>query len=456
MNATIVINLAYLVSCVSFILGLKMLQSPLTARRGNWISAGGMVLAVFATGLNKEAIPYLWSFLIFLAGGSLIGIFAAKKVKMTAMPEMVALLHGFGGLASMLVGWSIYHARPDIPLFTTIDVFLSIFIGGVTFTGSMVAWAKLSEKIPGRPLVFSLQKFFNFSLIVLVIVLGIFYCMDPKESYALLLWVILGSLVLGVTMVIPIGGADMPVVISLLNSYSGLAACTVGLVLENNLLIVSGALVGANGVILSTIMCRAMNRSLAHILFSGFSSVGAQKKERLQGEVKSMTPKDAYFVLEAAKSVVIVPGYGLAVAQAQHVVRELEEMLEENGTEVKYAIHPVAGRMPGHMNVLLAEANVSYDKLIEMEDINRSMSTVDVCMVIGANDVVNTSARDDVSSPIYGMPIIEVDKAKNVFVLKRSMSAGFAGIENPLFFKDNTYMIFGDAKETLQALVAEF
>ncbi len=456
MNPEIVINLAYLVSCVSFIFGLKMLQSPLTARKGNWISASGMLLAAFATILHKEALPYLWSFLIFLTGGSAIGIFAAKKVKMTAMPEMVALLHGFGGLASMLVGWSIYHATPGLALFTTIDVFLSIFIGGFTFTGSMIAWAKLSEKIPGRPLVFSWQKIFNFSLIALVIVLGVFYCIDPKESYSLLLWIILGSLVLGVTMVIPIGGADMPVVISLLNSYSGLAACTVGLVLENNLLIVSGALVGANGVILSTIMCRAMNRSLAHILFSGFSSAASQKKEKPQGEIKSMTPKDAYFVLEAAKSVVIVPGYGLAVAQAQHIVRELEEMLEENGAEVRYAIHPVAGRMPGHMNVLLAEANVSYDRLIEMDDINRSMATVDVCMVIGANDVVNTSARDDATSPIYGMPIIEVDKAKNVFVLKRSMSTGFAGIENPLFFKDNTSMIFGDAKETLQALVAEF
>ncbi len=456
MNPDVVINLAYLVSCVSFIFGLKMLQSPLTARKGNAISAAGMLLAAFATSMNREALPYLWSFLIFLAGGSLIGIFAAKRVKMTAMPEMVALLHGFGGLASMLVGWSIYHATPDLSLFTSIDVFLSIFIGGVTFTGSMVAWAKLSEKLPGRPLVFSWQKFFNLSLIALVIVLGVFYCTDPKESYFLLLWVILGSLFLGVTMIIPIGGADMPVVISLLNSYSGLAACTVGLVLENNLLIVSGALVGANGVILSSIMCKAMNRSLAHILFSGFSSSDIQGQKQQMGEIKTMTPQDAYFVLEAAKSVVIVPGYGLAVAQAQHLVRELEERLEENGAEVQFAIHPVAGRMPGHMNVLLAEANVPYDRLIEMEDINRTMSNVDVCMVIGANDVVNTSARDDAKSPVYGMPIIEVDRAKYVFVLKRSMSTGFAGIENPLFYKENTTMIFGDAKETLQAIIAEF
>jgi H+-translocating NAD(P) transhydrogenase subunit beta len=456
MNPEVVINLAYLVSSVCFIFGLKMLQSPSSARKGNWISAGGMVLAAFATSLHKEAIPYLWSFLIFLAAGSLIGIVAAKKVKMTAMPEMVALLHGFGGLASLLVGWAIYHAKPDLSLFTSIDVFLSIFIGGVTFTGSMIAWAKLSERIPGRPLVFSWQKILNFSLILLVVLLGIFYCMDPKNSYGFLLWIIALSLAIGITMVIPIGGADMPVVISLLNSYSGLAACAVGLVLGNNLLIVSGALVGANGVILSSIMCRAMNRSLTHILFSGFSSGSSSGKEKVQGEIKSMSAKDAYFILEAAKSVVIVPGYGLAVAQAQHVVRELEEVMEENGAEVKYAIHPVAGRMPGHMNVLLAEANVPYDRLVEMEDINRSMSTVDVCMVIGANDVVNTSARDNPESPIYGMPIIEADRAKNVFILKRSMSTGFAGIENPLFFKDNSFMIFGDAKETLQTILSEF
>jgi H+-translocating NAD(P) transhydrogenase subunit beta len=456
MNPQIVINLAYLVSCVCFILGLKMLQSPVTARKGNWISASGMLLAAFATVLNKEALPYIWIFLIVLGAGSLVGILAAKKVKMTAMPEMVALLHGFGGLASMLVGWSIYHDHRDLPLFTTIDVFLSIFIGGVTFTGSMIAWAKLSEKMPGRPIIFSAQKLFNFSLIALVILLGIFYCKNPTDSYFLLVWIIAGSLVLGVTMIIPIGGADMPVVISLLNSYSGLAACAVGLVLENNLLIVSGALVGANGVILSSIMCKAMNRSLSHILFSGFSSSKVEGKEKTVGEIKSMTPKDAYFILEAAKSIVIVPGYGLAVAQAQHVVRELEELLENNGAEVKYAIHPVAGRMPGHMNVLLAEANVSYDRLIEMDDINRTMSNVDVCMVIGANDVVNTSARDNPTSSIYGMPIIEADRAKNVFIFKRSMSTGFAGIENPLFFKENAYMIFGDAKESLQALISEF
>ncbi|MEI6243189.1 MAG: NAD(P)(+) transhydrogenase (Re/Si-specific) subunit beta, partial [Chlamydiota bacterium] len=265
-----------------------------------------------------------------------------------------------------------------------------------------------------------------------------------------------GSLIVGVTTVIPIGGADMPVVISLLNSYSGLAAAAVGLVLENNLLIVSGALVGANGIILSSIMCKAMNRSLAHILFSGFSSQSTQKETSSQGEIRAITPADAYYVLEAAKSVVIVPGYGLAVAQAQHAVRELEELLEENGAEVKYAIHPVAGRMPGHMNVLLAEANVPYEKLVEMDDINRTIDTVDVILVIGANDVVNLSARDNAKSPIFGMPIIEADKAKNIFVLKRSMASGFAGIENPLFFRPNTSMIFGDAKKTLQELISEF
>ncbi|MBI5346315.1 MAG: NAD(P)(+) transhydrogenase (Re/Si-specific) subunit beta [Chlamydiae bacterium] len=455
MNLQVMINISYLVSCVCFIFGLKMLQSPLTAKRGNIISASGMLLAIVATLMHKEVVNYTYIFAAILVGSS-IGIFAAKKVKMTGMPEMVALLHGFGGIASLLVGWSIYHARPNIPLFTTIDVFLSIFIGGVTFTGSMIAWAKLSERLPGKPLVFSFQKIFNFSLIAFLIILGIIYCNNPQENYSVLLGIIAGSLVLGVMMVIPIGGADMPVVISLLNSYSGLAACAVGFVLENNLLIVSGALVGANGIILSSIMCRAMNRSLAHILFSGFSAVSEQKKEKEQREVKSLSPKDAYYVLEAAKSVVIVPGYGLAVAQAQHAVRELEELLEANGADVKYAIHPVAGRMPGHMNVLLAEANVPYDHLIEMENINRIMSNVDVCLVIGANDVVNPSARDDATSPIYGMPIIEADRAKNVFIFKRSMASGFAGIENPLFYKDNAFMIFGDAKNSLQALIAEF
>ena len=296
----------------------------------------------------------------------------------------------------------------------------------------------------------------NGIFLVGLLVMGGIYSLEPATSQTMFYWIIGLSLLLGILLIIPIGGADMPVVISLLNSYSGLAACATGFVIQNNVLIVSGALVGASGIILTMIMCKAMNRSLGNVLFSGFGgkTMGGKKEET--GEVKSCSPQDAYYVLEAARSVVFVPGYGLAVAQAQHAVKELATILENNGAEVKYAIHPVAGRMPGHMNVLLAEADVPYDQLIEMDDINPILDTVDVCMVIGANDVVNPAARDDETSPIYGMPIIEVDKAKNVFVLKRSMASGFAGIANPLFFKENTTMIFGDAKKTLQEIIAEF
>ncbi|MCB0212795.1 MAG: NAD(P)(+) transhydrogenase (Re/Si-specific) subunit beta, partial [Anaerolineae bacterium] len=363
--------------------------------------------------------------------------------------------NGSGGLASMLVGWAEYQRNIDPPTFTAGIIALTVLIGGVTFTGSVLAWAKLSGKMDGKPILFQGQQIVNALLLLAILVCGILFTISPPTSFLILMILIVLSLILGVMSVIPIGGADMPVVISLLNSYSGLAACAAGFVIENNLLIVAGALVGASGIILTNIMCKAMNRSLGNVLFSGFGSATGGGTV-VEGEAKPISAEDAYLVLEAANSVVFVPGYGLAVAQAQHTVRELGELLEDNGAEVSYAIHPVAGRMPGHMNVLLAEANVPYDQLVEMDDINPIMETVDICIVVGANDVVNPAAREDEASPLYGMPIINVDKARTVIVLKRSMRAGFAGVENPLFFKDNTRMLFGDAKASVQSLVREF
>jgi NAD(P) transhydrogenase subunit beta len=381
-------------------------------------------------------------------------------VKMTAMPEMVALFNGSGGLASLLVGWWEYHQYPQINTFTAVSVILAVLIGGVTFTGSLVAYGKLAEKLPTQPILFSGQQIVNALLLAAIVAGAVIYGLNPAVNQSIFFGLIALSFMLGIMAVIPIGGADMPVVISLLNSYSGLAACAAGFVIMNNVLIVAGALVGASGIILTNIMCKAMNRSLAHVLFSGFGSGagsgGAAGAKKAQGEVKAVSASDAFYVLEAASSVVFVPGYGMAVAQAQHVVRELADLLEAGGREVRYAIHPVAGRMPGHMNVLLAEADVAYEQLFEMDAINPIMSTIDVAIVIGANDVVNPAAREVKSSPIYGMPIINVDQAKTVFVLKRSMASGFAGVENPLFFNENSRMLFGDAKASLQALVNEF
>lgn len=454
MNLTIVIEIAYIVSAILFVLGLKQLSSPATARNGNKLSAVGMLLAVVAV-LLTQGLSFQW-IAIGIVVGTVIGVFAARIVAMTAMPEMVALFNGCGGIASLLVGWAVYHYQPINDTFTSVTILLSVLIGGITFTGSLVAWGKLSEKLPGKPILYNGQKFVNLLLLAAVLLGSVLFTLDPAANYPVFIGIIGLSLLLGVLVVIPIGGADMPVVIALLNSYSGLAACAAGFVVMNNILIVAGALVGASGLILTNIMCKAMNRSLSNVLFSGFGSVTQSAKSGAeQGEVKALSVQDAYYILEAAQSVVIVPGYGLAVAQAQHAVRELGELLEANGAEVKYAIHPVAGRMPGHMNVLLAEANVPYDQLIEMDNINPTMETVDVCIVIGANDVVNPAARNDESSPIYGMPIINADKARTVFVLKRSMATGFAGVQNELFFYDNTRMIFGDAKQTVQGLIAE-
>jgi NAD(P) transhydrogenase subunit beta len=451
------IDLGYIIASILFILGIKMLGKPELARRGNLISSLGMLIAVVAA-LFECCLTFSWV-ITGLIIGSLIGIIAARTIQMTAMPQMVALLNGFGGIASLLVGWENYHSQPDNNLFIRVAVLLAVLIGGVAFSGSLIAYGKLAEKISGRPVSFRGQLVLNAMIMGLILIAGALLAYNPTAAYAypLFILIMLLALILGVLGVIPIGGADMPVVIALLNSYSGLAACAAGFIILNNVLIVAGSLVGASGLILTGIMCKAMNRSLGNVLFSGLKTVtGKSADATVQGEPKPISSEDAYFILEAAASVVFIPGYGMAVAQAQHAVRELGDILENNGAEVRYAIHPVAGRMPGHMNVLLAEANVLYEQLAEMDDVNPIMETVDVCIVIGANDVVNPSAREMASSPIYGMPIIDADKAKTVLVLKRSMAAGFSGVDNPLFVKENTRMLFGDAKATVQQLVAEF
>ena len=471
---TFIIPVLYIVSAILFVFGIKQLSKATTARRGNATSALGMLIAVIAT-LVGRGFQFQWIIVGALAG-AIIGVLASRLVKMTAMPEMVALFNGFGGLASLLVGWGTYQLVADsfgvgwgVPApdgaaflaavggsFSSVTIYLAILIGGVTFTGSIIAWGKLSGAVTQKPVLFTGQNVVNFLILLAILVGAVWFTVNPDQYWVAV--VATGvALLLGVMVVIPIGGADMPVVISLLNSYSGLAACAAGFVIRNNLLIITGALVGASGIILTSIMCKAMNRSLGNVLFSGFGAAGGTTSgSAIEGEAKPMQAGDAYYILEAASSVVVVPGYGMAVAQAQHAVRELGEILEQNGTEVKYAIHPVAGRMPGHMNVLLAEANVSYDQLVEMDSINPTMDTVDVAIVIGANDVVNPAAREDEGSPIYGMPIIDADKARTCFILKRSMASGFAGIDNPLFFRDNSYMIFGDAKSTVEGLVTEF
>ncbi len=466
--------LAYATSAVLFIIGLKMLGTQATARRGNLLSSTGTLIATLAA-LIHAGLDFRW-IAVGLITGSVIGAFLAVRVKMTGMPEMVALLNGFGGLASFLVGWAEYqkafdttqklsidslliNQEPALGLMPSIAIYFAVLIGGVTFTGSLIAWLKLSEKISGKPFVFTGQKIVNGLLAVLIFAGGVIFCMDPTANYPVFVILMVLAFILGVLAVVPIGGADMPVVISLLNSYSGIAAAASGFIIDNSALIVTGSLVGASGIILTSIMCKAMNRSLANVLFSGFGSGpagGNAAGTAFTGEARAMTPEDAYYVLESAKNVVIVPGYGMAVAQAQHVVKELADLLEENGADVKFAIHPVAGRMPGHMNVLLAEADVPYEQLAEMDSVNPVMDSVDVAIVIGANDVVNPAAREMKGSPIYGMPIINVDKAKNVFVLKRSLATGFAGVDNPLFFNENTRMIFGDAKGSIQTIVAEF
>tara|TARA_Y200000002_G_C22683401_1_gene665006 strand:+ start:805 stop:2187 length:1383 start_codon:yes stop_codon:yes gene_type:complete len=447
-------NLVYIVSSVLFVLGIKMLGKESTAVRGNILSSVAMLSAVSVTLIDVDiGITIIISAIIL---GALIGSVIALKVKMTAIPEMVALFNGFGGMASFLIAWSQF-TDTQPALLQNLLIMTTIYIGGITFSGSIVAYGKLSEKISlekGSLVTNILVTFFYLSIPALLIMM-----LAPTlsiDSNSIFLVFLVLTVLAGLGFVMPIGGGDMPVVISLLNSLSGIAAAFAGLLLLNNVLIVAGSLVGASGLILTIIMAKAMNRTIGNILFVGYASASSSKSEGEQGEVKPITAEDAYLILENASSVLVVPGYGMAVAQAQHVVRELGELLEENGTEVKYGIHPVAGRMPGHMNVLLAEANVSYDLLVEPDDVNPTMDTFDVAVVIGANDVVNPSATEEPGSPIYGMPIIEVHNAKTVFVLKRSMSSGFAGVQNPLFFKENTRMLFGDAKESIGTVVSEF
>ncbi len=456
----VIINLTYLVASVMFVVGLKGLTHPRTAVRGNLTGAVGMLLAVAVTLIDQRIISYEWIIAGVVVGG-LIGLMFAIKIQMTAMPQMVALFNGFGGIASVLVAGAalIESGLIDMGGSMTQLVIASVvsgIIGSVTFTGSLIALFKLWEKlIPGNAIHFPGQKIVNALLGIACVVLGVMIVMDPTQ--VALYWILAGVAgVLGVLVTIPIGGADMPVVIALLNSYSGLAATATGFVLSNNVLIIAGSLVGASGLILTKIMCKAMNRSLVNVLF-GTMAPGkdtATADEVYGGKVKSTSPEEVAMLFDTAQRVVIVPGYGMAVAQAQHAVRDLGAFAESKGATVEYAIHPVAGRMPGHMNVLLAEADVEYDKLKEMDEINPTMSTVDVCMVIGANDVVNPIARTDPDSVIAGMPIIDVDKARTVVVVKRSLSPGFAGIPNPLFAMDNTLMMFGDGKKAILELLA--
>ena len=452
-NISSIQNIIYIFSSILFISGIKMLGKEDTAVRGNFLSALAMFIAVSVTFINVLN-PIL--VLVGIGIGAIIGSLIALKVKMTSIPEMVALFNGFGGLATFFIAWSEFNSIPSNN-FQYILVMITTYIGGVTFSGSVIAYGKLSEtlKVEKSSIITKFfTTFFYISIIYLLYSIFITKIFSPGFDFYTILLIL--TLLGGVGFVIPIGGGDMPVVISLLNSFSGIAAAFAGLLLLNNVLIVAGSLVGASGLILTIIMAKAMNRSIGNILFVGYASSASASKSEETGEVKPINVSDAYLILENASSVLVIPGYGMAVAQAQHVVRELGELLEANGTEVRYGIHPVAGRMPGHMNVLLAEANVPYDVLVEPEDVNPSMDTVDVAVVIGANDVVNPSATEEPGSPIYGMPIIEVHNARTVFVLKRSMSSGFAGVQNPLFFKENTRMLFGDAKESIGGLVTEF
>ena len=452
-NISSIQNIIYIFSSILFISGIKMLGKEDTAVRGNFLSALAMFIAVSVTFINVIN-PIL--VLVGIGVGAIIGSLIALKVKMTSIPEMVALFNGFGGLATFFIAWSEFNSIPSNN-FQYLLVMITTYIGGVTFSGSVIAYGKLSEtlKVEKSSIITKLfTTFFYISIIYLLYSIFITKIFSPGFDFFTILLIL--TLLGGVGFVIPIGGGDMPVVISLLNSFSGIAAAFAGLLLLNNVLIVAGSLVGASGLILTIIMAKAMNRSIGNILFVGYASSASASKSEETGEVKPINVSDAYLILENASSVLVIPGYGMAVAQAQHVVRELGELLEANGTEVRYGIHPVAGRMPGHMNVLLAEANVPYDVLVEPEDVNPSMDTVDVAVVIGANDVVNPSATEEPGSPIYGMPIIEVHNARTVFVLKRSMSSGFAGVQNPLFFKENTRMLFGDAKESIGGLVTEF
>ncbi|MEE9252887.1 MAG: NAD(P)(+) transhydrogenase (Re/Si-specific) subunit beta [Thermodesulfobacteriota bacterium] len=447
-------NLIYLVAAVLFIFGLKMLSSPRTARRGNMLAMLGMLIAIVITLLDRQIIswPYIMVGIII---GSAVGYIAAQRVALTEMPQMVAVFNGLGGGASMLVAFAevgprVLRLETNPELYLVVTIVLSVLIGTVTLTGSMVAYAKLQGLLTGAPIVYRGQHVVNVILIVVCAVLGIMMAFNPS-MWLLLVLVFIIAAVLGVSSVIRIGGADMPVVIALLNSYSGLAAAATGFVISNNVLIISGALVGASGLILTKIMCVAMNRSLVNVLFGAVGTAGGTGvvSEEEKKSVTRYTPMDAALMLENAYSVIIIPGYGLAVAQAQHVLQEGAKLLMDKGIKVRYAIHPVAGRMPGHMNVLLAEANVPYDLLLDMTEINEDFKDTDIVLVIGANDVINPAARYKKGSPLYGMPILNADQARTVIICKRSLSPGFSGEDNELFYDDKTMMVFGDAKKTV-------
>jgi NAD(P) transhydrogenase subunit beta len=452
-----IIGIAYLVAAVTFIFGLRQLSSPVTARQGNRVAAVGMLIAVVAT-LFIQSVGNYWLIAAGMIVGAPIGIVSAQRVKMTAMPQMVAIFNGMGGGAAALVATleflRLSHGSHLAPTGQGATIVLGTAIGCVSFAGSMVAFAKLQELISGNAMRYPFQKTVNGIVVLAIVALGIYVAAISPNRLAFVGLIVL-ALILGMAVVLPIGGADMPVVISLMNSLTGLAAALTGFVLSNELLIVAGALVGASGTLLTQLMARAMNRPITNVLFGAFGSApsGAGPAAVTGGTVREITADDAALLMSYARQVIVVPGYGLAVAQAQHQVRELSDLLQEKGVTVKYAIHPVAGRMPGHMNVLLAEADVPYSQLFEMDEINADFDHTDVALVVGANDVTNPAARSDPGSPIYGMPILNVDHAGNVIVLKRSMRPGFAGIDNPLYVEPKTAMLFGDARDSLQRLV---
>jgi NAD(P) transhydrogenase subunit beta len=451
----------YLIASICFILALRGLSSPQTARAGNFYGIAGMVIAILTTLSTPHVVSY-WLIVLGIVIGGAVGTYIALRIHMTALPQLVAAFHSLVGLAAVCVALAAFSAPEDygigvrgaIHAESLVEMSIGMAIGAITFTGSIVAFAKLQGLVTGRPLVFSGQHLLNAGLgILLVLLIVLFVSTEATAVFALILLV---SLALGLLLILPIGGADMPVVISMLNSYSGWAACGIGFTLSNNLLIIIGALVGSSGAILSYIMCKGMNRSIVNVILGGFGAeggsiaVGAGVGDR---SVKSGSAEDAAFILKNAGSVVIVPGYGMAVAQAQHALREMADTLKKEGVKVRYAIHPVAGRMPGHMNVLLAEANVPYDEVLELDEINRDFPATDVAFVIGANDVTNPAAKTDPSSPIYGMPILDVERAKTVLFVKRSMASGYAGVENELFYRNNTMMLFGDAKKMSEEIV---
>jgi NAD(P) transhydrogenase subunit beta len=454
------IDISYIVAAVLFIIGLKRLSHPSTARQGNWLAALGMAVAIIAT-LFIEGLHNHLLIIIGLVIGAAASVYPSRVVKMTAMPQMVAIFNGMGGATAALVAIVEFQHKELIPTGETLSIVLGVIIGSISFTGSAIAFAKLQELMSGRPITYPSQQVINAVIALAVVVLAVVTVLLGDAGLARVLIVLLfaAALVLGVLLVLPIGGADMPVVIAILNSLTGVAAALTGFIMNNQAMVVAGALVGASGSLLTYLMAKAMNRSVTNVLFGAFGAVSttAGGPGGAEGEALPMreaTPEDAAVPLAYAERVIIVPGYGLAVAQAQHIVRELAEVLEERGVDVKYAIHPVAGRMPGHMNVLLAEANVPYEDLREMDEINDDFAAADVAIVVGANDVTNPAARTDPSSPIYGMPILNVDQAKSILVLKRGRGAGFAGIENELFTNPKTSMLFGDARETLTELVA--